>query len=1172
MLLLSYYSVQSGQSWVPKYSIRGELDSPIHGYSNYNANNPWEIAEDLMNPDNYISGNMGMEISSYTDKYNASGVYTGTAISTTGGIFYLNKNNPNSHIQAYIRSDVNNYRDENGFLASKYLFSLQFLKENDVPLSTFDPTINRLCNTSAGDDRYYFNESGSIEFRLNGDGLMMIRINSDSIKAIKLTLHFYPGYEESSLKIPQFGSSTIYNKEDVNHVFMDEYGGFGVYLLDSELKDLSNVGSNPVVRFPVPQAKSYSSSNQNKIFWIASFPPKKFDYNNSMAFKQIVQTNWYSNARLIPPDSKRVEDYNIWNEQHNDPMSTYWMVSNDSKRVHLNDLEEYITNTNPNLIGGTFIHFGALDLWKNWQYEYIPKKNFSVSDEFSLLKLISSNVRNSNMKYIVYTSPQSFLKNATNYVAQLPGEDHNNPYKKYISDLDQLDDINSVAYTIMNTSTIRDKFTLVKQDPRLASNRIPILANENMMYYYNGTNNSLKSDVDHFMLYCGFPRETFVHTNREGENMFDFIDAITNLRNNMGSSALNGIYMDTFYELNIPRTYQLMRELKTRFGDDFILYRHASSKEGQDAYLPQIDSYADYVLTGEGNNKNDYFNRKFFRFFISTINISNSIAVLYDPKNIDKNDNNFFDMCNVLNVRLCYPTIQNNNGDPNRDDRIELVTNFWNNFPANGAQLLNGVENNLSVNQPMHKQNYLAMNNIFYELDSDFSSNVTDYIFHGDVNKDFTDEAIVYNSGNWFCYSLNQNISVNHSVPNNIFETIDATTGNPYPGTPYVGDFNGDGKTDFGIVSASGDNRNFLSHSTFEEFLYIDDFGHRDLDPITNIPINTWWNGLYDFPVGYDHLLVGDFNGDNCDDLLFVKNSVWSVYLSDKCTGFIYNGEFSENSWGCSTGSVWGVNSDIPIVGDFNGDDIDDVGIFRTNSQSGEWYISLSDGVHFNETTPQWFKHWGNTVADFPLIGNFDSGNRTDIMIHRLDYNSPHNWFINLSNWDSFITGSTSQQTFVEPNPYWGISLGYREGTDRPVILDFNGDGYDDIGFYRINADDDEPKFFVRYIKPGEVKSVEAGNLPKEGEIVLTDYSLEQNFPNPFNPSTKIRYSIPNQSKVVLSVYDILGQRVAELVNEVQETGTYTVNFSGENLSSGVYIYRLRCNDFTESKKFVLVK
>jgi len=85
-------------------------------------------------------------------------------------------------------------------------------------------------------------------------------------------------------------------------------------------------------------------------------------------------------------------------------------------------------------------------------------------------------------------------------------------------------------------------------------------------------------------------------------------------------------------------------------------------------------------------------------------------------------------------------------------------------------------------------------------------------------------------------------------------------------------------------------------------------------------------------------------------------------------------------------------------------------------------------------------------------------------------------------------------------------------------------------------------------------------------------FELEQNYPNPFNPETVINYTIPFSSKVILKVYDTLGNEVSELINEVKSTGKHSVKFDRSNLASGVYFYQLRSGSNFSTKKFILMK
>jgi hypothetical protein len=100
-------------------------------------------------------------------------------------------------------------------------------------------------------------------------------------------------------------------------------------------------------------------------------------------------------------------------------------------------------------------------------------------------------------------------------------------------------------------------------------------------------------------------------------------------------------------------------------------------------------------------------------------------------------------------------------------------------------------------------------------------------------------------------------------------------------------------------------------------------------------------------------------------------------------------------------------------------------------------------------------------------------------------------------------------------------------------------------------------------------------NVQEERDNVLPiNFTLFQNFPNPFNSSTQIIYQISSTSSVLLKVYDVLGQEVATLVDKVQSSGTYHSQFPilNSQLTSGVYFYRLQAGEFSETKKMILIK
>jgi hypothetical protein len=118
----------------------------------------------------------------------------------------------------------------------------------------------------------------------------------------------------------------------------------------------------------------------------------------------------------------------------------------------------------------------------------------------------------------------------------------------------------------------------------------------------------------------------------------------------------------------------------------------------------------------------------------------------------------------------------------------------------------------------------------------------------------------------------------------------------------------------------------------------------------------------------------------------------------------------------------------------------------------------------------------------------------------------------------------------------------------------------------------------IQYEKTDGLPKAATQELSFNGTSVIKEYNLFQNYPNPFNPVKMINYQLPNDSKVTLKVYDILGKEITTLVNEYKGAGKYSVEFSAgscgnaANLPSGIYFYELRANDFATSKKMILLK
>jgi hypothetical protein len=157
-----------------------------------------------------------------------------------------------------------------------------------------------------------------------------------------------------------------------------------------------------------------------------------------------------------------------------------------------------------------------------------------------------------------------------------------------------------------------------------------------------------------------------------------------------------------------------------------------------------------------------------------------------------------------------------------------------------------------------------------------------------------------------------------------------------------------------------------------------------------------------------------------------------------------------------------------------------------------------------------------------------------------LDFNGNVKWNAELAALDADGDGFTNGQELQDPTGAWG-------------------------------SGDSNPGNAALVTNPGDRNSKPAGT-DIEGLELPTTYSLAQNYPNPFNPVTNIKFSLPVSGKVRLDVYDITGKIVATLVDNEMQSGNHSVELNAAGLSSGIYIYRIRANQFTAAKKFTLLK
>ncbi|MDP2304044.1 MAG: T9SS type A sorting domain-containing protein [Ignavibacteria bacterium] len=235
-----------------------------------------------------------------------------------------------------------------------------------------------------------------------------------------------------------------------------------------------------------------------------------------------------------------------------------------------------------------------------------------------------------------------------------------------------------------------------------------------------------------------------------------------------------------------------------------------------------------------------------------------------------------------------------------------------------------------------------------------------------------------------------------------------------------------------------------------------------------------------------------------------------------------------------------------------------------------------------------------NTISlDFTNGRIYAGGDFTTVM------NSPYSYLAGLTNPDdplpveltSFTANILSTgielkwQTATEVNNY-GFEVQRTIKNEKLEITNF-----ETIGFVEGNGNSNSPKeysFIDESVKNGKysyrLKQIDFNgkfSYSDEVEVELynipTEFALYQNYPNPFNPSTTIKYALPSDSKVILEVYNIVGQKVTTLINnESKEVGYHEVSFNASSaaggLSSGIYIYKITTDNFTSTKKFVFMK
>ena len=180
--------------------------------------------------------------------------------------------------------------------------------------------------------------------------------------------------------------------------------------------------------------------------------------------------------------------------------------------------------------------------------------------------------------------------------------------------------------------------------------------------------------------------------------------------------------------------------------------------------------------------------------------------------------------------------------------------------------------------------------------------------------------------------------------------------------------------------------------------------------------------------------------------------------------------------------------------------------------------------------------------------------------------------------WASYPIAMSTPFALKFSSPTVGWCVGFN-GSDGVICATVNGglnwvtqkvepnNAYYDISFINANTGWASGKSIISSTQNGGLVSINTVS-----SLVPENFSLKQNYPNPFNPSTKINLDIKNSTFASLKIFDMTGKEVKTLVNKNILAGSYEINFNAAELNSGVYFYTLKTNEFTETKKMMLVK
>jgi len=152
------------------------------------------------------------------------------------------------------------------------------------------------------------------------------------------------------------------------------------------------------------------------------------------------------------------------------------------------------------------------------------------------------------------------------------------------------------------------------------------------------------------------------------------------------------------------------------------------------------------------------------------------------------------------------------------------------------------------------------------------------------------------------------------------------------------------------------------------------------------------------------------------------------------------------------------------------------------------------------------------------------------------------------------------------------IDKSHQTEWERIGFVEGNGTTTEEENYYFTDKNFEPGRYEYRLKQIDLDGSFEYSNIIEVEILTPEEFSLSQNYPNPFNPTTTIKYSLPSDGFIKLSVFNAIGEEVSTLVNEFKSAGNYEIHFDAEDLTSGIYFYRLKVDNSNLTRKMILLK